>query len=58
MGQVLSLTNALSCHDWARYVCNSMHVHSRCGESCCEMDIQTEKVDVSSSSSSSESRRL
>ena len=51
MGQALSITSAFSCHDWARYVCNSMRIHSKCGD-CCELDIQTDEVPLSSSSSS------
>ena len=54
MGQAaLTIVNALSCQDWARYVCNAMHFHSKCGEECCEMDITTEEVSIASSSSSS-----
>ena len=52
MGQAaLSIVNALSCKDWARYVCNAMRVHSRCGEMC-ECDIETSEVSIPSSSSS------
>ena len=52
MGQAaLSIVSALSCQDWARYVCNAMHVHSRCGEAC-ECDIETSEVSIPSSSSS------
>ena len=53
MGQAaLTILNTLSCKDWARFVCNSMHIHSKCGESCCEMDVETSEVSIPSSSSS------
>ena len=53
MGQAaLPIINALSCKDWARYVCNAMHIHSKCGEGCCEMDFETSEVSIPSSSSS------
>ena len=52
MGQAaLQVLNALSCQDWARYVCNSMHIHSRCMD-CCELDVETDQVSIPSSSSS------
>ena len=44
MGEVASILNALSCGDCARYVCNSMHCHSQCGENCCEIDFETDEV--------------
>jgi hypothetical protein len=46
MGGVTSVLNALSCSDCARYVCNAMHCHSKCGENCCELDIDTEEVEL------------
>ena len=52
MGQAaLSIVSALSCQDWARYVFNAMHVHTRCGEAC-ECDFETSEVSIPSSSSS------
>ena len=46
MGTVTSVLNALSCSDCAKYVCNAMHCHSKCGENCCELDIDTEEVEL------------
>ena len=40
------MLNALSCSDCAKYVCNAMHFHSKCGENCCELDIDTEEVEL------------
>ena len=52
MGQAaLTIVNALSCQDWARYVFNAMHVHTRCGDAC-ECDFETSEVSIPSSSSS------
>ena len=48
MGECVSVVRALSCNDFAKYVCNSMRVHSECSE-CCEMTIETSEVSVSSS---------
>ena len=54
MGQAaLAIVSTLSCQDWARYVCNAMHVHTCCGE-LCECDFETSEVSIPSSSSSSE----
>ena len=36
------------CSTWAKYVCNSGHLHSKCG--CCELDAETEKIELSSDS--------
>ena len=46
MGEVASIFNALSCSDCARYVCNSMHCHSQCGENCCEFDFVTDEIGI------------
>ena len=52
MGQAaLTILNTLSCKDWARFVCNSMHIRSRCGE-WCELELETDEVSIPSSSSS------
>ena len=51
MGQLLSIIpeaiKASSCSDCAKYVCNAMHIHSKCSE-CCECDLETEEVEVHS----------
>ena len=58
MGQVLALlpalTSALNCEACAKYVCNSLNLHSQCSE-CCEFDVETHSISISSSSSSSSS---
>ena len=50
MGQQGSSLRFLACSDWARYVANSCHVHSKCGgeESCCELSMDTDQIEVSS----------
>ena len=40
------MLDALSCSDCARYVCNAMHFHSKCGEQCCELDFDTDEVEI------------
>ena len=49
MGQYLSIVSegikVLSCSDCAKYVCNSMHVHSKCSD-CCECDFETDEVHI------------
>ena len=45
MGEVASVTKAFSCSDCAKYVCNSMHLHSKCRD-CCEIDFVTEEVEL------------
>ena len=51
MGQLLSIIpeaiKASSCSDCAKYVCNAMRIHSKCSD-CCECDLETEEVEVSS----------
>jgi hypothetical protein len=49
MGEVVSLLHALDCQccsDFNRYVLNSAHCSSRCGEDCCEVTIDTDEVVV------------
>ena len=48
MGQQGSSLRFLACSDWARYVANSCHIHSKCGESCCEFSMDTDQIEVSS----------
>ena len=49
MGQLLSIIpeaiKAANCSDCAKYVCNAMHIHSKCSERC-ECDIETEEIAV------------
>ena len=53
MGQVVSILGAIErldcCGTWAKYVYNAAHCHSKCGE-CCDVELETQKVDVSSDS--------
>ena len=48
MGQQSSTLRDLACRDWARFVFNSCHLHSKCS-SCCEFDVDTVMVEVQSS---------
>ena len=51
MGQAVGgLLNALSCQDCARYVCNSMDIHSSCSD-CCDFELHTSEVEVADSAS-------
>ena len=45
MGEVASIIKAFSCSDCAKYVCNHMHLHSKCRD-CCEIDFVTEEVEL------------
>ena len=49
MGQASSFLKDSACRDWARYVFNACHVHSKCCD-CCELDIETTEVDIPSES--------
>ncbi len=44
-GVLPGIAKALSCQDCARYVCNSMGIHSRCGD-CCEFEFETNEVAI------------
>ena len=48
MGEVASVLRALSCQDCARYVCNSLSLHSQCcdEEDGCNCDLQTQATEV------------
>ena len=48
MGQQTSMLSDLACRDWARFVFNSCHLHSKCSN-CCEVDVDTDLVSVQSS---------
>ena len=50
MGNNLSGLRFLACDDYARYVFNSMHCRSKCSD-CCEMDVDTDLVEVTESES-------
>ena len=44
-GNSFSGLKFLACSDYAKYVCNSMHIHSKCSD-CCEFSADTDKIDV------------
>ena len=46
MGQATSVLGALNCSDCAKFVCNSMQCHSKCMNDCCEIDIETQEVEI------------
>ena len=46
MGEAASVVKAFSCESCAKFVCNAMHCHSKCMRDCCEIDVETEKVDI------------
>ena len=51
MGQAIGgILSALSCQDCARYVCNSMDIHSSCSD-CCDFELHTSEVEVADSAS-------
>ena len=45
MGEVASVLKACSCSDMAKYVCNAMHLHSKCSD-CCDIEFETTEVHV------------
>ena len=45
MGEVASVIKALSCDACAKYVCNSMQIHSKCRD-CCELDLSTQEIEI------------
>ena len=46
----------LACEQFYKYVANSCHAHSECGEHCCQFDGQTDMVEVSDSESEDTTR--
>jgi len=54
MGQAIGgILSALSCQDCAKYVCNSMDIHSSCSD-CCDFELHTAEVEVADSASEAE----
>ena len=57
MGQASQIIGAVGsldcCGTWAKYVCNAAKCHSRCGN-LCDLEVQTEKVDLPESDSDPE----
>ena len=53
MGQAVAQLGAM-CDSCSKYVFNDMSCHSKCGETCCVLDVETHHVDVESESSSAE----
>ena len=45
MGEVASVIKAFSCDACAKYVCNSMQIHSKCRD-CCEFDVTTDEIEI------------
>ncbi len=45
MGEAASVIKAFSCEACAKYVCNSMHIHSKCRD-CCEFDVTTDEIEL------------
>ena len=45
MGEVDSVLKAFSCESCSKYVCNAMHVHSKCSD-CCEVNFDTDEIDI------------
>ena len=43
---ISALVSPLS--DCSKYVCNSMHLHSKCCGALCECDVETDSVDLQS----------
>ena len=44
MGEVASVIKAFSCDACAKYVCNSMQIHSKCRD--CEFDVTTDEIEI------------
>ena len=61
MGQAAAVVSAFArcacCTDCARYVLNSGSCHSKCSE-CCELDIQTNEIEIASEPPSEEEEEL
>ena len=53
MGQALLSTLARfdPCKSWAMYVCNAAHCHSSCGKDCCDIEFETQAIDIDSDDS-------
>ena len=45
MGEVASIIKAFSCDSCAKFVCNSMQIHSKCRD-CCEIDVTTDEIEI------------
>ena len=43
--QFVETLKVINCEACAKYVCNAMHIHSKCSE-CCECDFETEEIDT------------
>ena len=45
MGDVLTkiIPGICPCKDFAKYVCNACHYHSKCSD-CCDIDIETTEI--------------
>ena len=45
MGNILPLISNICPGKYcAKYVCNAMHVHSKCGEDCCDLEVETTEI--------------
>ncbi len=42
--------NTVSARTWARYALDSAHCHSKCGENCCEIEIDAHEIEIASGS--------
>ena len=49
--QITAITKAINCEVCAKYVCNSMRVHSKCSK-CCDLSIETQEVEIKSDNDS------
>ena len=42
---VVSALKVINCTECSRYVCNAMHIQSKCS-GCCEFDVETTEVEI------------
>ena len=49
--QLAAITKAINCEICAKYVCNSMKVHSKCSK-CCDLEVITEPIELKSDNDS------
>jgi len=48
MGQIIKAFGSCGCDSFAKYVLNSAHCRSQCGQDCCVIEFETDEIDVDS----------
>ena len=44
MSWFVECLEVLSCRNFYKYVLNDCHFHSKCGENCCDCEVETDEV--------------